>query len=251
MNDYFERSLNAMVSRATLRINGMSRGTAISQREWNVRLEERCKERARIARDLHDTLFQGFLGASLVLDAAVAGLPPDSPSRPPLSRALVYMRRVIEEGRRTLSGLHSPGLESADLERALAEFGNQFVVDGTKFKISVLGRPKPLPAVMQNELLLIAREALNNARRHARATCIEAEIEYLPDKMRVAIRDNGSGIDPEVIRFGRESHWGLHGMRERARNLGGQLRIWSRQDAGTEVEISVPNCPGQAAHTPA
>ena len=251
MNDYFERSLNAMVSRATSRINGLSRQAAVSHSEWNVRLEERRKERARIARDLHDTLFQGFLGASMVLDAAVAGLPPDSPSRPPLSRALVYMRRVLEEGRSTLVGLHTPCLESADLERALTDFINQFTANGTKFKISVLGKPKLLPALMQNELLLIAREALNNAWRHSRATSIEAEIEYLPDKVRLAIRDNGSGIDPEVVRFGRESHWGLQGMRERARNLGGQLRILSRHGAGTEVEISVPNCLAQAINTPA
>lgn len=248
MNYDFAQALNAMVSRATSPVNGVSRKGAISHRELSVRMEERRKERARIARDLHDTLFQGFLGASMVLDAAVANLPADSPSKSSLSRALTHMRQVIDEGRGTLLGLRSPNLESASLERALADLGNQFApTGGARFKISVLGRSKALLPAVQDELLLIAREALVNAWRHSQATCIETEIEYLPGKLRLKVRDNGSGIDPQVLRFGRESHWGLQGMRERVRNLGGQLRIWSRRGAGTEVEVSVPGCLAPAA----
>lgn len=242
MNYDFAQALNAMVSRATSPVSGVSRKAAISHRELSVRMEERRKERARIARDLHDTLFQGFLGASMVLDAAVANLPADSPSKSSLSRALIYMRQVIDEGRGTLLGLRSPDLESTSLERALAGLGDQFASTGARFKISVLGRSKALLPAVQDELLLIAREALVNAWRHSQATCIETEIEYLPGKLRLKVRDNGSGIDPQVLRSGRESHWGLQGMRERARNLGGQLRIWSRRGAGTEVEVSVPGC---------
>lgn len=262
MNSEFEQSLGAMVPRnASHGVDVSSRRAGIHTwferhnsghlpHEMRVRLEERHKERARIARDLHDTLFQGFFGASMVLHAAVESLPPDSPSRPSLHRALVHMRRVLDEGRSTLLGLRSSYLETTDLERALADLGNQFTANGTKFKISVLGRPKPLLPAMQHEVLLIAREALTNAWRHAHATCIEAEIEYLPAKLRLTVRDNGSGIDPEVVRCGRESHWGLQGMRERARNIGGQLRIWSRRGAGTEVEILIPSCLAQAARNP-
>jgi signal transduction histidine kinase len=247
MNYNFARSLNAMVSRATSRIDGMPPQAVISRGELHVRMEERRKERARIARDLHDTLFQGFLGASMVLDAAVAGLPSDSPSKLSLNRALLHMRRVIDEGRSALLGLRSPGLESSSLECALADLGNQFMDNGACFKISVLGHPKPLQPGVQEEVLLIAREALLNACRHSQATRIEAEIEYLPARLRLAVRDNGSGIDPQVVRFGRESHWGLQGMRERARNIGGRLRIWSKRGAGTEVEVSVPGCLNSAS----
>jgi len=213
-----------------------------SQRELYIRREERRMERARIARDLHDTLFQGFLGASMVLDAAVANLPADSPSKSSLNRALIHMRRVIDEGRGALLGLRSLNLESTSLEGALAELSEQFAPTGASFRISVLGRSKALLPAIHDELFLIAREALVNAWRHSQATTIEAEIEYLPGRLRLAVRDNGSGIDPEIIRTGRESHWGLQGMRERARNIGAHLRILSRHGAGTEVEVSVSGC---------
>jgi signal transduction histidine kinase len=103
-----------------------------------------------------------------------------------------------------------------------------------------MGRPKALKPAIQEQIYLIGREALVNAFRHSAATSIEAEVEYLPNRLRVVVRDNGSGIDPQVLRSGRDSHWGLLGMRERARSIGAQLRILSRRGAGTEVEISVP-----------
>lgn len=217
---------------------------AQSDRELQLRLEERRKERARIARDLHDTLFQGFLGASMALHTAVEELPADSPSKPSLNRALLLMRRVLDEGRDALLGLNSPGQESQSLEKALAELGDGFIANGTEFRVSVMGRPKPLVPGVQEQVYLIAREAVVNAMRHSGATAIEAEIEYLPGKLRLIVRDNGSGIDPQVLRSGRESHLGLPGMRERAQKIGAQLRIWSKQGAGTEVEIIVPGCIG-------
>jgi len=227
----------------------------VSRTRWfarpSLKQSDHELERHRIARDLHDTLFQGFLGGSMVLDAAVANLPADSPTKSPLGRALVHMRRVIDEGRGALLGLRAPDLESTSLERALADLGDQFAPGGARFKISVLGHCKALLPAVQDELILIAREALANAWRHSQATNIEAEIEYLPGKLRLAVRDNGSGIDPQVLRFERESHWGLQSMRERARAIGAQLRIWSRHGAGTEVEVSVscymaPGMPAQA-----
>jgi signal transduction histidine kinase len=209
-------------------------------RELNLRLEERHSERTRIARELHDTLLQGFLGASLVLHDAVEGMPADSPSKPSLTRALHLMRRVIDEGRVALQGLRSPGSASTSLEQALSEFADEFAHGGAQFRIFVMGRPKVLPPAIQEQIYLIVQEALGNALRHSGATSIEAEVEYLPNKLRVVVRDNGSGIDTQVLRSGRDLHWGLLGMRERAGTVGAQLRIWSRPGAGTEVEISVP-----------
>ena len=106
--------------------------------------------------------------------------------------------------------------------------------------ISVTGTPKALRADVQEQINLIGREALTNAVLHSEATC-EAVVEYSPRQLRVMVRDNGRGIDPKVARAGRDPHWGLLGMRERAKGLGATLEIWSPPGAGTEVEIQVPS----------
>lgn len=209
-------------------------------REMALRAEERRRERTRIARDLHDTLFQGFVGVSLMLHSVVEEMPADSPNRASLSRTLGLMRRVIDEGRNTLRGLRSPRVTSTTLEQSLAVVGEELTADGRGFRLSVTGQPIALSPAVQEQIHLIAREALVNASRHAQASTIEAEIEYLHNKVRVVVRDNGSGIDEGKLRSAQDSHWGLLGMRERTSNIGAQLRIWSRRGAGTEVEISLP-----------
>jgi len=223
------------------RIEGWFRRRTEEQatRELDIRLEERRKERARIARDLHDTLLQGLFGASMLLDAALSETPADSLSKPLLSRAVSLMRAAIEEGRNTLHELQVPAATSQSLEQSLAEIGDQLTHGGPRFRIFVKGTPKPLDAAVQQQVYLIGREALVNALRHAEATRIEVEIEYLSNRVRVIVRDNGTGINHEVLQLERDSHWGLVGMTERAKNIGGQLRVWSKRGSGTEVEISV------------
>lgn len=208
------------------------------KRESEIRLEERRNERTRIARELHDTLFQGFVGVSMILHRAVDELPADSPSKNSLTRALRLIYRVIDEGRDALDGLRSRIEAPTNLEKAFADMRDDFAPDGPPLRISVMGRPTALHPAVQEQVYLIGREALVNALRHSGATMIEAEIEYLPSKLRVIVRDNGSGIDPQMLESGR-SHWGLVGMRERAKNIGAQLQMWSRKGAGTEVEISL------------
>lgn len=209
-------------------------------RERNLRLEEQGRERARIARELHDGLLQGFVGASLVLHDAVDRMPADSPSKSSLSRVLGLMQRVIEEGRMALQGLRSPRAGREGIEQALSELAEEFAISqGAGFRVFVMGKPQTLNETVQEQIYLIAREALVNALRHSDATKVEAEVEYLPGKVRVIVRDDGRGIDPEVLRDGRDAHWGLVGMRERAASIGARLRVWSRLGAGTEVEISV------------
>jgi len=211
------------------------------RRERAARMEERQRERERIARELHDTLLQGFLGASLQLHAAVEQVPADSPSRPCLNRALSLVQRVINEGRDILQGLRSSAMESMSLEQAFSCLREEFAPGGQpRFRIYVSGQPKPLKPAIQEQIYLMGREALINALRHSEATSIEAEVEYLPRRLRVIVRDNGCGMDSKLVRSGRPAHWGLLGMRERASSIGAQLRIWSRPGAGTEVEIHVP-----------
>ena len=207
--------------------------------ELNLRLEECRKERARIARELHDSLFQGFFSASMVLQAAVEELPANSPSKSSLSRALDLMRRVIDDGRAVLQGLRSPGIASTSLEQAIVDFRNEFPFTSADFRILVSGHRQALNPSIQEQIYLIAREALANAFHHSNATRIEAEVDYLPAKLRVVIRDDGCGIDPQAARSRENSHWGVLGMHERARSIGAHLGIWSKPGLGTEVEVSV------------
>jgi len=252
MNLNVNRSPNAMVSEALLspdviarapgQIQRRSRRPDHKQSDWELklRLEERRRERGRIARELHDTLFQGFLGASLVLQGAVEQTPADSPNMTSLSRALRLMHRGIEEGRAALQELRSSANASLSLEEALYGLWDELTPEGVQFRILVEGQPKALNPAIQEQIYMIGREAVLNALRHSGAAAIEAEVEYSPRRLRVVVRDNGCGIDPQVVRSGRDLHWGLVGMRERAGSVGAQLRIWSRPGAGTEVEISVP-----------
>lgn len=210
-------------------------------REMCVRREAQYKERTRIARELHDTLLQGLLSAAMQLHLASDGLPADSPTKPILNRAIDLIAKGIAQGRAALQGLRSYSLPATNLEKGLADLREEFPADGgARLRIMVLGQPKELPPAVQEQVYLIAREALLNAVRHSNAAAVEAEIEYLPNKLRVVVRDNGSGINPELLRRRQDSHWGLSGMRERAGNVGGHLRLWSKPGYGTEVEISVP-----------
>jgi signal transduction histidine kinase len=232
-----------LISRATQRIQGWLRPSNGEQleREMTLRLEERNRERERIARELHDTLFQGFLGAEMHLHAAMDQVPADSPGKPALNRAVNLMHRVIDEGRDALHGLRLAGIVCVPLEQALSKLREDFTAEGqARFRIFVNGESRILTPEVQAEVYLIGREAVVNALRHSAATTIEAEVEYSPRSVRVIVRDNGCGIDEQQVKSGRSGHWGLLGMRERANNIGAQLRIWSRPGAGTEVEISVP-----------
>jgi signal transduction histidine kinase len=158
-----------------------------------------------------------------------------------LGRILVRMQRVIHEGRVALLGVRTPRSMSMSLERTLCNLRDEFSpASGVELRIFVTGSPRELKPAILDQLHRIGREALINALRHSQATTIEAEVQYLPGRLRLVVRDNGCGLDPQAIQSGRRTHWGLTGMRERAEDIGGQLKIRSRLGAGTEVEVSVP-----------
>src|SRR6266849_8244461 len=209
--------------------------------QMNVRFEERLAERTRIAQELHDTLLQGFLSASMQLHVADDQLAADSPAKPLVNRVLTLMGRVIDEGRNAVRGLRSSTRGSHDLEGAFSsiqeEIANQQEVG---FRVIVEGASRPLRPAIRDEVYVIGREALVNAFHHSRASDIEVELEYAASHLRVLVRDNGCGIDPETVRSGRDGHWGLSGMRERAERIGARFRVLSSASAGTEVEMSIP-----------
>ena len=180
---------------------------------------------------------------SMQLHCAVEQMPPDSSNERSLSGALslMQMQRALDEGRPALRGLHSSSAAPETLEQALCSLRDELTPGGLLLRIFVTGKSKALKPDIQKQIYLIGREALINAVRHSNATSIEAEIEYLPRRLRMIVRDNGCGIDSQMVRSGQVSHLGLLGMRERAENMGAQLRIRSRPGAGTEVEISIPD----------
>ena len=214
-------------------------------RQFNIRLEERVGERTRIAQDLHDTLLQGVLSASMQLHVAEDQLSANSPAKHIVSRVLEVMGQVIDDGRNTLRGLRPSTTGSDDLELAFSRVPQEIATpQAIDFRVIVEGRAQALHPIVRDEVYRIGREALANAFRHSQASGVEVELEYADNQLRVLVRDNGCGIDPQVLRSGRDGHWGLSGMRERANRIGATLKVWSRPAGGTEVDLTVP---GQVA----
>jgi signal transduction histidine kinase len=212
------------------------------RQQLTLRFEERLAERTRIAQDLHDTLLQGFVSASMQLHVANDHIADDSPAKPLVGRVMQLMGQVIEEGRDAVRGLRSTSGNADDLEtaftRAGQEFGNEKVKD---CRVIVEGTPRELHPIIRDEAYRIGREALANAFRHSQANKIEIELEYSTKQLRILVRDDGVGIDSIVLQSGRDGHWGLEGMRERAESIGARLKVWSRANAGTEVELLIPS----------
>jgi signal transduction histidine kinase/ligand-binding sensor domain-containing protein len=217
-------------------------------REHNVRIEERVGERTRIARDLHDTLLQSFQGLLFEFQAARNLFPrrPEEAIRT-LDDAIGGAKAAITEGRDAIQNLRSGSAVHTDLAQLLATAGKELSdaqdsnVNSAVFRLTVEGPPQTLSPVIQDEVYRIGREILRNAFRHARAGKIEVEIRYDGRLLRLRIRDDGIGIDPKVL--GEKAcagHWGLPGVRERAKLVGAKLDFWSEAGAGTEVQLVIP-----------
>ena len=208
----------------------------------DARREERLAERTRIAQELHDTLLQGFLAVSMQLRTAVDHLPADcAAAKPRFSDVLQLLDRVLEQGRCAVQGLRSPKEGKASLGEAFAGVPNDLgFPSAAGHRVVVHGTERQLRAGLRDEIYRIGREAIVNACRHSRARDIETDVEYRPTELRIAVRDNGCGIDAQELRWGRKGHWGLQGMRERAERIGARLRLWSSVALGTEVELCVP-----------
>jgi signal transduction histidine kinase len=224
-------------------------------RRFNLRMEDRINERLRIARDLHDTLLQSFQGVLLKF-GAVAYLLPDRPeeARATLASVVEQAREAITEGRDAVYSLRSSTVITNDLARAIGTFGEDLCAGEhlIEFQIHVEGKSRELPPIVRDEIYRIACEALRNAHRHAQARRIEAEIHYERRNFRLRIRDDGKGIDRKVLTMGsREGHYGLPGMQERAKLVGGKLVVWSELKSGTEIELTIPSAIAYAKAPPA
>jgi signal transduction histidine kinase len=211
------------------------------RQEMQLRFEERLAERTRIAQELHDTLLQGFLGASMQLHVATEALPAESPQRKPFERVAGLMSQVIDEGRNALRGLRSQSTGKAGLAKELADTpGSMGFVVGENYRVIVDGEARRIEPAAREEIYRIGREAILNAFRHASAENIEVELFYTSRSFRMRVRDDGCGMDPQLLESGKPGHWGLAGMRERARKFGAELVVRSKVAGGTEVELAAP-----------
>jgi signal transduction histidine kinase/ligand-binding sensor domain-containing protein len=216
--------------------------------EYEARLQERVNERTRIARELHDTLLQGFHGL-LFRFQAVSNLLPARPvdAKRQLDSAIDQVAQAITEGRDAVQNLRASTTVTNDLAEALGALAGELAAAARDESTSppvvdleVEGETRDLHPIVRDDVYRIAGEALRNAFRHAHARHIEVAIRYDPQQLQVRVRDDGAGIDRTPAETSRDGHFGLPGMRERAELIGGQLVVWSEPGLGTEVELTIP-----------
>jgi signal transduction histidine kinase len=219
----------------------------------NARFEERLAERGRVARELHDTLLQSFQGLLLRFQTAYALFdtrPADA--KDVLGNSIDQTARAITEGREAVQGLRASPVESNDLAQAITTLGEQLAAGASAvsvgMSVEVEGTPWNLHPIVRDEIYRIASEALRNAFRHAQAKQIEVEFRYDERQLRLRVRDDGKGIDETFLTAeGRAGHFGLHGMRERAKLMGGKFTVWTAAESGTEIELIIPAAHAYAA----
>lgn len=214
----------------------------LATRHWE-RFQERLQERERIARGLHDNLMQNFQALIMFFRLHSDKLAAGDANKAGIDSMLRQAADVMAEAREEISGLRSRGEDDVvDLGHALATFGKELEAQfGPQFALTVAGRPCQLTAFAFHELYAIGREAIFNAYQHAHPTRVDVALEYAGDSFALQIRDDGDGIDANVLdKHARHGHWGLPGMRERAQGLAG--RITARRlgnDGGTEILVKV------------
>jgi signal transduction histidine kinase len=210
-------------------------------------LAQRHAERARIARDLHDTLLQDLSGSQMELDALRRRLPPAlAAERATLGRVVERLARAGRAGREVVHGLRAAHPSPRDLALALSSAAEELrEASPREFRMRTDGTPRALRARVEEAAYRIGVEAITNAFRHASASLVSVSLDYSDDLFRLRVADDGSGIAPEILRAGGPpGHFGIAGMRERAAEAGAALHVSSDVGAGSAVELVVP---GRAA----
>jgi ligand-binding sensor domain-containing protein/signal transduction histidine kinase len=216
-------------------------------RQFNIALDARVNERTRIARELHDTVLQTLHGLLMSFQRA-ANLLPERPveAKQRLEGAIDQAAQAITEGREAVQGLRSSTVVTNDLASAIQTLGEELAAKQVTenpplFNVAVEGTLRDLNPLLRDDAFRIAGEALRNAFRHAQARRVEVDLHYDERQLRLRVRDDGKGVSAQLLsNKGRSGHWGLQGMRERAKLVGGHLEIWSELDSGTEIELRIP-----------
>ena len=208
-------------------------------------------ERTRIARELHDTLAQGFAGIAFQLEAVATRLG-EAPAQAQqhLNLALRMVRHSLAEARRSVMNLRSAALENGDLAKALAETARLMLADRpVELELKSTGVVRPLAPKIENNLLRIGQEAITNSFKYAHAGKIRIELAYEPHRVTLKVQDDGAGFDLANLSASDGIHFGLLGMQERAKQMGARLQVHSRPRNGTEVVVEVPLNPVLSSST--
>jgi signal transduction histidine kinase len=216
---------------------------------WRLRLQQLRRqfalvfaERARMSRELHDTLLQDLVGITLHFDelAATLGEAYGTASGQAV-RLRRYLERAIGEARQTVWDLRSEHPEGQDVPAALRESGERvFAGRPTNFEMVVTGQPRPCAPAIERHLLRIAREALCNAARYADATSVTLKLDYLPGDVVLRVSDNGRGCQQSDYSGHRPGHYGFLIMKERADQVGGRFEVAASPETGTAIEVTIP-----------
>lgn len=209
-------------------------------RAMSARFDERLDERTRMARELHDTFLQTVQGSKIVADDALASGTDQERMRRALEKLSFWLGQAVSEGRTALHALRVSTTEKNELaeflERTLKE---QCHDPNVSVATTVIGDARNLHPIVRDEVSLIAREAIHNACAHSKASQLRVELRYAED-LRLCIRDNGIGIDPDVLDAGKTGHFGLRGIRERSACIRAKLTISSSRIHGTDVTLKIP-----------
>jgi signal transduction histidine kinase len=198
-------------------------------------------ERTRIAREIHDTLAQGFVGVSVQLELTAHLLAQSHllEASQQVDRTRELVRDGLADARRSIWDLRAAGTP-ATLPMRLTHLVEQSATEHLKADIDIGGIYRALSPSLENEVLRIAQEALANAVRHSGATRIVVDLRYHPNELTLTVCDNGTGFQATDTTLPAKGHFGLQGMRERADQIGGTLSVESSPENGTTVTLSVP-----------
>jgi ligand-binding sensor domain-containing protein/signal transduction histidine kinase len=211
-------------------------------RQIQSRFSAVLRERTRMAREIHDTLAQTFVGIGLQLKA-VSGQLSDSPksAQQHLDLAQKMIRSSLAEARRSIWDLRPEALERGDLSAAFRDIARQITAGSSiDVEVETRGDSRALPPLVESNLLRIGQEALTNAIKHADPRKISVELIYREADLRLKVSDDGCGFDSGIPISASSGHFGLVGIRERADQIGGNLRLSSSPRRGTEIEVTVP-----------
>ncbi|WP_405817708.1 sensor histidine kinase [Streptomyces sp. NBC_01390] len=205
-------------------------------------------ERQRLAREVHDTLTQGFTSIAMLLDSVRDDLPPGTPAARRVEQAMRTARDNLAESRRLVYALHPVPLDGMHLRDAVRELTARLAEEtGIDAYTTVTGRPAALSPGMEGELLRVVQEALNNARRHAHAASVSVTLSYLDDVLAVDIQDDGNGFTPTARHY---AGVGLISMRERVATLSGTFTVESAPGEGTTIAVTAPLAAPEPAVAP-
>jgi signal transduction histidine kinase len=213
---------------------------AIARKIIELRLEERVNERTRITRELHDTFLQTIQGSKLVADDALEQSTDLIRMRRAMEQLSAWLAKAMQEGRAALNSLRTTTTQANDLAEALRRVTEDGLVPAPMaVTFSVVGNAREMHPIVRDEIYRIGYEAIRNACTHSGASQLEVELRYASE-LTLRVSDNGTGIDPAVLGMGKDGHFGLQGMRERAARIGGKLTLGSSSRSGTEIRLTVP-----------